>query len=354
MADELEVLFSRRGAVGHIKFNRPKALNALNYDMVLEIQKKLDEWEKDPDVAAVIIQGEGDRAFCAGGDIRRLAETSKKEGLGYCREFFSSEFKLNRTVFRYPKPYIAILDGITMGGGVGLSVHGHYRIATERTLFAMPETGIGYFPDVGGSYFLPRCPGSVGMYLGLSGARLKTGDSLKAGISTHYVETKSVDSLIAGIEDLAPSRDVAAKLDTLLSQYCRELQDETLTINLDTINECFSKSSVEEILTSLDEIDIEWSKQTASSIRKKSPTSLKVTFRQLKEGKCLSFEDCMAMELRLALRFMEDHDFYEGVRAVIIEKDNQPKWMPDSVEGVSEEAVARYFLPLGEDELKLV
>ena len=192
------------------------------------------------------------------------------------------------------------------------------------------------------------------MYLGLSGARLKTGDSLKAGISTHYVETKSVDSLIAGIEDLAPSRDVAAKLDTLLSQYCRELQDETLTINLDTINECFSKSSVEEILTSLDEIDIEWSKQTASSIRKKSPTSLKVTFRQLKEGKCLSFEDCMAMELRLALRFMEDHDFYEGVRAVIIEKDNQPKWMPDSVEGVSEEAVARYFLPLGEDELKLV
>ena len=163
MADELEVLFSRRGAVGHIKFNRPKALNALNYDMVLEIQKKLDEWEKDPDVAAVIIQGEGDRAFCAGGDIRRLAETSKKEGLGYCREFFSSEFKLNRTVFRYSKPYFAILDGITMGGGVGLSVHGHYRIATERTLFAMPETGIGYFPAVGGSYFLPRCPGAIGM-----------------------------------------------------------------------------------------------------------------------------------------------------------------------------------------------
>ena len=354
MTDEPEVLFSRRGGVGHIKFNRPKALNALNYDMVLEIQKKLDEWEKNPDVAAVIIQGEGDRAFCAGGDIRRLAETSKKEGLGYCREFFSSEFKLNRTVFRYSKPYIAILDGITMGGGVGLSVHGHYRIATERTLFAMPETGIGYFPDVGGSYFLPRCPGSVGMYLGLSGARLKSGDTLKAGISTHYVDTKSVDSLIAGIENLGPSRDVTAKLDTLLSQYCRELQDETLTINLDTINHCFSKSSVEEILTALDEIDAEWSKQVASSIKKKSPTSLKVTLRQLKEGKCLSFEDCMAMELRLALRFMEDHDFYEGVRAVIIEKDNQPRWMPDSVEAVSEEAVARYFMPLGDDELKFV
>ena len=196
---EEEVVFSRRGAVGHIELNRPDILNALNYDMVIAIQDRLEDWSKDPDVALILVQGAGDRAFCAGGDIRRLVDSSRNEGIDYCRKYFSSEFRLNRTVFRYRKPYIAILDGITMGGGVGLSVHGEYRIATERTLFAMPETGIGYFPDVGGSYFLPRCPGAIGMYLGLSGARLKSGDSLTAGVSTHYVPMNLVDMLIEAL-----------------------------------------------------------------------------------------------------------------------------------------------------------
>ncbi len=351
MSSEPEILFWRRGCVGHIKFNRPKLLNALNYEMVVQIQEQLNKWKNDPKVGAIIIQGEGERAFCAGGDIRRLAEARKKEGIGYCHDFFSSEFTLNRTVSSYPKPYIAILDGITMGGGVGLSVHGHYRISTERTLFAMPETGIGYFPDVGASYFLPRCPGAIGMYLGLTGARLKPGDSLRAGIATHYIEARLIKDIIENIEDLPLTSDIGNKVDLLLSEYNTKLEDETLTSNLEAINNCFSKTSVEDILNCLGEIGDEWSRQTLLNIRQKSPTSLKVTFRQLKEGKDMSFDDCMVMELRLALRFMEGKDFYEGVRAVIIEKDNQPQWAPSHVEDVPDVEVDRYFLPLGKNDL---
>ena len=351
MSDESDILFSRTGGVGHVKLNRPHTLNALNYDMVIAMQQALDDWAMDSDVAVVLVQGAGDRAFCAGGDIRRLAESSRNEGIDYCRGFFSSEFRLNRTIFRYPKPYIAILDCITMGGGVGLSVHGQYRIATERTLFAMPETGIGYFPDVGGSYFLPRCPDSIGMYLGLSGARLKAGDSLTAGVSTHYVPANLVDGLIEEVEKIGPGEDVSFKVSAVLSEFSSALEDEPLTTHRGLIDQCFSKDSLDQVLVALHASGDEWSKLTASKIREKSPTSLKVTFRQLREGGTLDFEACMVMELRLALRFMEDHDFYEGVRAVIVEKDNQPRWLPSNVSEVTNEAVERYFLPLADGDL---
>ena len=348
---EEEVVFSRRGAVGHIKLNRPHILNALNYDMVIAIQDMLEHCSKDPEVALILVQGAGDRAFCAGGDIRRLADSSRNEGIDYCRKFFSSEFRLNRTIFRYNKPYIAILDGITMGGGVGLSVHGKYRIATERTLFAMPETGIGYFPDVGGSYFLPRCPGAIGMYLGLSGARLKSGDSLTAGVSTHYVPRNSLDVLIEALEKISPGKAAFLEVETILSGFSMAFQDETLTKNRAAIDECFSKDSLDQILVSLDTYGDDWSRLTASKIREKSPTSLRVTFRQLREGGSLDFEGCMVMELRLALRFMENHDFYEGVRAVVVEKDNQPLWRPSNISEVTGESVERYFLPLVDGDL---
>ena len=351
MNSEEAVLFSRRGAVGHIELNRPHLLNALNYDMVVAIQDRLEDWSDDPDVALILVQGAGDRAFCAGGDIRRLAESSRNEGIDYCRKFFSSEFRLNRTVFRYRKPYIAILDGITMGGGVGLSVHGEYRIATERTLFAMPETGIGYFPDVGGSYFLPRCPGAIGMYLGLSGARLKLGDSLTAGICTHYVPMNSMDVLIQDLEKVSPGESAFLEVKGILSRFGGAFQDETLTRNRAAIDECFSKDSLDQVLVCLDRFGDEWSDLVASRIREKSPTSLRVTFRQLREGGSLNFEECMVMELRLALRFMEDHDFYEGVRAVIVEKDNQPCWRPKNISQVTGESVERYFLPLVDGDL---
>ena len=351
MSNESDILFSQTGGVGHVKLNRPHILNALNYDMVTAMQQVLDDWAIDSSVAMVLVQGAGDRAFCAGGDIRRLAENSRIEGIDYCRRFFSSEFRLNRTIFRYPKPYIAILDGITMGGGVGLSVHGQYRIATERTLFAMPETGIGYFPDVGGSYFLPRCPGSIGMYLGLSGARLKAGDSLTAAVSTHYVPTNLVDRLIEALEKIDPAEDVPFKVNTVLSEFSGALEGETLTNHRAIIDQCFSEDSLDQVLVALDASGDEWSKRTASKIGEKSPTSLKVTFRQLREGGALDFEGCMMMELRLALRFMEDHDFYEGVRAVVVEKDNQPNWLPSSISEVTNDAVERYFLPLADGDL---
>ena len=351
MSSDPEILFWRAGSVGHVKFNRPQSLNALNFDMVAQMQGVLDDWAVDPKVSIVLLQGEGERAFCAGGDIRRLAESSRNEGLDYCRRFFSSEFRLNRSVFRYPKPYISVLDGITMGGGVGLSVHGQYRIATERTLFAMPETGIGYFPDVGGSYFLPRCPGSIGMYLGLSGARLKVGDSLAAGIATHYVPSSRVNELIEAFEKINPGPDASFKIDEILSEVGDTAESETLLRCRPVIDQCFSGDSLEQVLDALDACSDEWSKVTASAISKKSPTSLKVTFRQLREGGALDFEACMVMELRLALRFMEDHDFYEGVRAVVIEKDNQPKWQPNSISEVTNETVQRYFRPLAGGDL---
>ena len=353
MNSDSEILFRRVGCVGHVKFNRPEILNALNFDMVVKMQEVLNDWAVDPKVGVILVQGAGDRAFCAGGDIRRLAESSRNEGIDYCRNFFSSEFRLNRTVFRYPKPYISILDGITMGGGVGLSVHGQYRIATERMLFAMPETGIGYFPDVGGSYFLPRCPGSIGMYLGLSGARLKVGDSLAAGVATHYLPSSGLDELIKEFEKIDPGADTSIKIKEILSDVAGTAESETLLGHRPLIDQCFSGDSLEEILDSLDACGEEWSTVTASTIRKKSPTSLKVTFRQLREGASMEFESCMVMELRLALRFMEDHDFYEGVRAVVIEKDNQPKWQPSSVSQVTNETVQRYFVPLADGDLIL-
>ena len=351
MSSDPEILFRRVGCVGHVKFNRPEILNALNFDMVVKMQEVLNDWAVDSKIAVIIVQGAGERAFCAGGDIRRLAESSRNEGLDYCRNFFSSEFRLNRSVFRYPKPYISILDGITMGGGVGLSVHGEYRIATERMLFAMPETGIGYFPDVGGSYFLPRCPGSIGMYLGLSGARLKVGDSLAAGIATHYVPSSGIEELIKEFERIDPGADASIEIQEILSEAAGMVESETLVGHRSLIDQCFSGDSLEEILGSLDACDGEWSTVTASIIRKKSPTSLKITFHQLKEGASMEFEECMVMELRLALRFMEGHDFYEGVRAVVIEKDNQPKWQPNNVSQVKNEIVQRYFAPLADGDL---
>jgi enoyl-CoA hydratase len=342
---DAEVLFEKRGAVGLITLNRPKALNALTQDMAVAMKAQLDAWAGDADVKTVIIRGEGDRAFCAGGDIRALYESGQAK-TPYALDFYRDEYILDAAIKHYPKPYVALIHGIDMGGGVGVSVNGSHRIAGETMVFAMPETGIGLFPDVGGSYFLPRCPGEIGMYLALTGARLKTADALHAGIATHFVPQAKWDALI---ERLA----LGHAPDTVLSSFAEEVPSAFLPAHREAIDRIFAKESVEAILAALDADHTDWSRDTAKTLRIKSPTSLKVAFRQIREGKGLDFDDCMRMEYRMVHRVVAGHDFYEGVRAAIIDKDGAPKWSPDELSGVSDADVDTYFAPLGAEELKL-
>jgi enoyl-CoA hydratase len=331
-----EILFERRGAAGLITLNRPKALNALTHGMAVALHVILKEWAADAAVACVVVQGAGERAFCAGGDIRTLYD-SGKAGTPYALEFYRDEYLLNAYIKHYPKPYIALISGIVMGGGVGVSVHGSHRIADETTVFAMPETGIGLFPDVGGSFFLPRLPGELGLYLGLTGARLKAADALHAGVATQFVPAAQRASLIeqfaAGNVSVANANPGPAPLADLRGR-------------IDTI---FSANTIEAILERLERDGSDWALDTAATIRSKSPTATKLAFHQIREGKNKSFDDCMRMEFRMVNRVIAGHDFYEGVRATIIDKDGAPKWQPDSLAAVSDKDIDAYFAPLAKE-----
>lgn len=345
MSGEAEVLFTRQGGLGLVTLNRPKALNALTRAMCVEMKRMLAEWARDPAVKTVAITGAGERAFCAGGDIRALYE-SGKAGTPYALDFYRDEYLLNAAIKHYPKPYVAILNGITMGGGVGVSVHGSHRIATENTVFAMPETGIGLFPDVGGTYFLPRCPGEIGMYLALTGARLRAADMLFAGIGTHYVPVAKCPEIVAGLAAGGTPDEVLAPLAADPgSAPLAELQPQ--------IDRIFAGRSVEAILSALDAEGSDWARSTAATIRGKSPTSLKLAYRQLREGRHLDFDESMRREYRMVHRIIAGHDFYEGVRAVVIDKDQAPEWKPAALDGVSEADIAAYFAPLPSGELPL-
>ena len=340
-----DVLFERRGAVGLITLNRPKALNALTREMCVVMKSQLDEWATDDNVKTIVIRGTGDRAFCAGGDIRALYE-SGQASTPYALDFYRDEYRLNAAIKHFPKPYVPLLHGIVMGGGVGVSVHGSHRVANEGVTFAMPETGIGLFPDVGGSWFLPRMPGEIGMYLALTGERLKTADCLYSGVATHFVPGSQTEALIAALESgTAP--------DLVLRSFAEHSGHAAIADNREAIDRTFSEGSVDGISAALDADGGDWARATKATIRKKSPTSQKITFRQLREGRHLSFDDCMRMEFRMVNRIIAGHDFYEGVRATIIEKDNTPEWQPADLAQVSADDVAAYFAPLGEKELQL-
>jgi len=345
MSDEPHVLFEKRGAAGLITLNRPKALNALTHGMCLHMTMQLRAWSSDDDVKVVVVQGSGDRAFCAGGDIRSLYESGQNK-TPYALNFYRDEYVLNALIKHYPKPYVALINGIVMGGGVGVSVHGSHRIANETTTFAMPETGIGLFPDVGGSYFLPRMDGQIGMYLALTGARLKTVDTLYSGVATHFVPMKDWPALIA---DLAAGGGV----DHVVNRKSDDLPSGFLADHRASIDRIFAHNSVEEILTALDADHTDWSRDTAKTIRAKSPTATKLAFRQVREGTKLDFDDCMKMEWRMVNRVVAGHDFYEGVRATIIDKDGAPKWTPAALSDVSDTDIDAYFAPLNNKELVL-
>jgi enoyl-CoA hydratase len=350
-----EILLERRGALGLATLNRPKALNALTLPMIRALDPQLAAWASDPEVAAVVIRGAGERAFCAGGDVKACWDDGRamKRGEGDGRltqEFFREEYRLNRRIHVFPKPYVALLDGITMGGGVGLSIHGSHRVATERTLFAMPETGIGLFPDVGGSWFLPRCPGQVGTYLALTGARLHAADALHAGIATHHVPSGDLDALVESLAsaDLSAGREA---VDAILARHASDAGPASLAEHRAAIDRCFYFDAIEEIFAALENEGTDWAKATLKVLSQMSPTSLKVALRQIRRGAALDFDDAMKMEYRLSQACMRGHDFYEGIRAVLVDKDRSPKWSPATVGEVSEDLVESHFAPLGPREL---
>ncbi len=342
-----DVLFEKRGRGGIITLNRPKALNALTLDMVHAMRAQLDAWRGDRDIELVIIRGAGERAFCAGGDIRALYE-SGKSGNPHAIDFYAHEYQLNTLIKRYPKPYIALINGIAMGGGVGVSVHGRYRVAGEACVFAMPETGIGLFPDVGGTHFLPRMPGETGMYIALTGARLNVVDCFATGIATHMIPAPQHEALTQAL------CDGGEPLEQILSRAAVRPTEQSRVMGLrGPIDRHFAPGSVEDILASLAGDNSLFASETAKALHMKSPTSLKVAHRQLREGAKLGFEDCMRLEFRLTNRFMAGHDFYEGVRALIVDKDQAPKWRPSRLEDVSAAAIDAYFASLAAGDLVL-
>jgi len=344
-----EISFRRGGVGGFVVFTRPKALNALTLGMIRAYAPVLAEWAKDPNLRHVVQTGEGGKAFCAGGDVRAAYEAgiaAKRGGRAdpLVRDFFFEEYRLNRRLARFPKPIVSILDGICMGGGVGLSVHGRYRVATERTLFAMPESAIGLFPDVGGSYFLPRLPGRMGDFLGLTGERLKAADLVHLGLATHYVESARLEELLKALESEAA--------DAALARFNADPGPATLPGHAAAIDRCFAPRSIEGILAALDAEGGEWAGKIAARLCKMSPTSLKISLRQLELGQSMSIEDALRMEFRMVRRCMDGDDFYEGIRAVLVDKDNAPKWKPATLAEVTDADVARYFAPVADgDEL---
>ncbi|MEL7540406.1 MAG: enoyl-CoA hydratase/isomerase family protein [Pseudomonadota bacterium] len=346
------VLTKVEGGVGYITLNRLDALHALNLDMCETILAALRVWAQDPNVQLVLIEHvEGSRGFCAGGDIAMLRESGMNDGRK-ARAFFEEEYRMNATIKAFPKPYLALMDGVTMGGGVGLSVHGSYRVATERTLFAMPETGIGLFPDVGGGWFLPRLRGELGTWLALTGARLKGTDVVAAGVATHFLPSELIPNVKAQIAEADFSAGAAEMLGEILSRATHAVPAGSFEANMDVIDKCFGADTAEGIIAALQADGSEWAMKQIETIASKSPETVKVALRQVRDGAaCETFEDNMQMEYRIGWRKVQSADFIEGVRAVIIDKDHAPKWSPDTLEAVSDADVARYFEPLGDDEL---
>ena len=308
--EENDVIFQSVNNKGVIILNRPKALNALNLPMVRKIYPTLKKWEQEKTM--VLIKGTGEKAFCAGGDVRALAEAGLK-GNHIGKTFFKEEYTLNGLIGTYCIPYVALIDGITMGGGVGLSVHGPFRVATERTVFAMPETTIGLFSDVGGSYFLSRLGGKLGLYLALTGHRLKGLDVLKAGVATHYCESSKLSELEKKLlECKNPDTDVRDILDKITKESKVDNYEFSLKPHLEQIDHCFSAPTMEEIVKRLEKDGSEWAKKTLEILSKVSPTSCKVIKKELEEGATKSLQECLAMEYRLGSHFCDRLEFYEG------------------------------------------
>jgi len=416
MPKEPEIVLDRRGTAGIVTLNRPAALNAVTRAMVRTLREALEGWRHDGAVSRVILTAADGRAFSAGGDLRHIYEAGRAGRQEESIDFWREEYALNAAIKHYPKPYVALIDGIVMGGGVGISVHGSHRVAGDRFEFAMPEVGIGFFPDVGATWFLPRLPGEIGTYCALTGERLKAADALAAGIATHRVASArfaelvealcsavSVDAILAAfaepviatltsprlrgeVDPSLPSRasgregkgrvrgprreselgetpphpdplpasgerekDIAPSLEPRPRENAEQ---GPVTAHRSAIDRIFAAGSVEEILARLDaeaataSNDARWAGDVAATIRTKAPLSLKIALAQMRRGRNWSFEECMRAEFRVVSRVAYGHDFYEGIRAVIIDKDNRPRWRPPALADATAESVERHFSPL--------
>ncbi|KAL1956032.1 hypothetical protein VTO42DRAFT_7847 [Malbranchea cinnamomea] len=369
--DPDDVLFNKLYGLRTIELNRPKKLNSLNGSMVRKITPRLKEWEKSDLANIIVLSGAGTKALCAGGDVAALAEQNKQgeKGQQESKNFFALEYQLDHLIATYSKPYISVMDGITMGGGVGLSVHAPIRIATERTLFAMPETTIGFFPDVGGSFFLPRLDGEVGTYLALTSERLAGVQAYYAGIATHYLHSSSLTNLFQRLSELvfrdnAPLDKRLDLIDRTITEFSTglpSLQEEPMLLSgslRQSIDRCFSKSTVEEIISALESEteNKEWAQKTLKTLSNRSPTSLKVTLRQLRLGKRWSISETFRREHHIAGHFMAHPDFVSGVSARLIHKPpTEPKWQPATLAEVTNEDVDAFFrIPSGETRLPLL
>ncbi|WP_295207056.1 enoyl-CoA hydratase/isomerase family protein [uncultured Brevundimonas sp.] len=339
---DAEVITRIEDGVGRITLNRPKAIHALNRTMCEAMTEALLAWRSNPSVFSILIDHAGERGFCAGGDIRMIAESGAGDA-SEAKAFFLAEYRLNHLMFDYPKPIIAIVDGIVMGGGVGVSEPADIRVATERTTYAMPETGIGLFPDVGGGWFLPRLPGQTGVWLALTGARLKAQQTIELGIHTHFVPSDRIEALKADLVREASPIEAVGKHDMPIPPGFK--------FEREAIDRLFAFDTVEAIFAALEADGSEWALAQLATLKTKSPQSLKVTLRQLRTGARLnSFADNMAMEYALGGRVVRTHDFQEGVRAVIVDKDNAPKWSPADLSGVTDEALDALFAPSPDNE----
>jgi enoyl-CoA hydratase len=342
-APEAEAFVEKRRGAGVITLNRPKALNALTLTMVRVMAAALDAFERDFEVTRIVIRGAGEKAFCAGGDIRRLYELGRAGDHAGQLTFWREEYRLNDRIRRYPKPIVALIDGIVMGGGVGVSINAAYRIAGDRFLFAMPEVGIGFFPDVGGTYFLPRLHRHAGVYLALTGLRAGPGDALAFGLAQTYVRSAAFVGLTEALESDRPVEEV-------IGAFGASPPPSALMTEIDGVEVCFSRTSREAILEALVEAErrgLAFAAPARAAMLTKSPTSQAIALRQMALGPDVDFEEALRMDYRIVSRVCRGHDFYEGVRALIVEKDNRPQWSPPP----STTEVERYFAPLGDDEL---
>ncbi len=359
------------GGAGHLSLARPRAINALTLDMVEAMQRVLLEWRDDPAIQAVLIDHAEGRGFCAGGDVAAVRRSVLEDGGAEGRAFFHEEYRLNHLLFTYPKPVVAFMDGITMGGGVGVAMPAQFRVATENTAFAMPEGAIGLFPDVGAGWYLSRLPGRIGPFLALTGARLDGAECLWAGLATHYLPSEALAQAKARI--IAAPDDIAA----ILGELSVKPPEARLTLNAEKIDHFFASDRLEDILAALEADDSKWAGKELATLRSKSPLTMKVALRQIAEARrrpgldpgplagggqqtgsdpgirrddAEAFAEEMRIEYRLAARMIAEPDFAEGVRAVLVDKDNAPRWNPAAPEGISEAKLDAIFVPLPEGE----
>ncbi|MFF8546785.1 enoyl-CoA hydratase/isomerase family protein [Streptomyces albidoflavus] len=340
------VRFRREGRAGHLVLDRPEALNALTHAMVRAVDAKLAAWEHDPGIATVVLTGAGERGLCAGGDIRAIHDAARAGDVTAATAFWRDEYRLDARIARYPKPYVAVMDGIVMGGGVGLSAHGSVRIVTERSRIAMPETGIGFVPDVGGTYLLALAPGELGTYLALTGTPVGAADALLCGLADHYVPSASLGALVADLAELPVGE--------ALVRHVQPPPPGELAERRDAVDACFSAGTVEEIVRRLKARGTPADTETATTLLANSPTALKVTLAALRRARRLGpLERVLDQEYRVSCATLTSPDLVEGIRARVIDKDRAPRWSPPTLGEVGDADVERFFTPLGERELGL-